>query len=45
MRRKISWTDGQTDRGKTVYPPSPSGERGYNKQTNKKQKKKKTKEE
>jgi hypothetical protein len=20
MRRKISWTDGQTDRGKTVYP-------------------------
>ena len=25
MRRKISWTD----RGKTVYPPSPFGERGY----------------
>ena len=25
MRRKISWTDGQTDRGKTVYPPPPSG--------------------
>jgi hypothetical protein len=24
MRRKISWTDGQTDRGKTVYPPPPS---------------------
>ena len=22
--------DRQTDRGKTVYPPSPSGERGYN---------------
>ena len=21
MRRKISWTDGRTDRGKTVYPP------------------------
>ena len=49
MRRKISWTDertdGQTDRGKTVYPlplwragynktvypPPPFGERGYNK--------------
>jgi hypothetical protein len=29
MRRKISWTDGQTDRGKTVYPPSPFGEWGY----------------
>jgi hypothetical protein len=26
MRRKISWTD----RGKTVYPPPPLGERGYN---------------
>jgi hypothetical protein len=25
MRQKISWTDGQTDRGKTVYPPPPSG--------------------
>jgi hypothetical protein len=25
VRRKISWTDGQTDRGKTVYPPPPSG--------------------
>jgi hypothetical protein len=25
MRRKISWTDGRTDRGKTVYPPPPSG--------------------
>jgi hypothetical protein len=25
MRRKISWTDGKTDRGKTVYPPPPSG--------------------
>ncbi len=23
--------DGRTDRGKTVYPPSPFGERGYNK--------------
>ena len=30
MWRKISWTDGRTDRGKTVYPPSPFGERGYN---------------
>ena len=29
MRRKISWTDGRTDRGKTVYPPFPFGERGY----------------
>ena len=37
MRRKISWTDGrmegrtdgQTDRGKIVYP-LPFGERGYN---------------
>ena len=28
MRRKISWTDGQTDRGKTVYPSPPSGSRG-----------------
>jgi hypothetical protein len=28
MRRKISWTDGRTDRGKTVYPPPPSGSRG-----------------
>ena len=26
---KISWTDGRTDRGKTVYPPPV--ERGYNK--------------
>ena len=25
MRRKIFWTDGRTDRGKTVYPPPPSG--------------------
>ena len=24
MRRKIFWTDGQMDRGKTVYPPPPS---------------------
>jgi hypothetical protein len=32
MRRKISWTDGrtdrQTDRDKTVYPPPPSGSGG-----------------
>jgi hypothetical protein len=28
MRRKISLTDGQTDRGKTVYPPPPSGSGG-----------------
>ena len=28
MRRKISWTDGRTDRGKTVYPPPPSGSVG-----------------
>ena len=28
MRRKISWTDGRTDRGKTVYPPTPSGSGG-----------------
>ena len=32
MRRKIFWmderTDGQTDRGKTVYPPPPSGSVG-----------------
>ena len=27
MRWKISWTDGRTDRRKTVYPPR---ERGYN---------------
>ena len=26
--RKISWTDGRTDRGKTVYPPPPSGSGG-----------------
>ena len=25
MRRKISWTDGKTDRGKTVYPPTLRG--------------------
>ena len=30
MRRKISWTDGRTDRGKTVYPPPPSGSGGIN---------------
>ena len=28
MQRKISWMDGQTDRGKTVYPPPPSGSGG-----------------
>ena len=28
MRRKISWTDGRTDRGKTAYPPPPSGSGG-----------------
>ena len=32
MRRKISWmdgrTDGQTDRGKTVYPHPPLGSGG-----------------
>ena len=28
MRQKISWTDGRTDRGKTVYPPHPSGSGG-----------------
>ena len=32
MRRKISWTDGRTDRRTEVkqYTPSPFGERGYN---------------
>ena len=33
MRRKISWTDGRTDRGKTVYPPPPPGSRGITKQS------------
>ena len=28
MRRKISWTDRRTDRGKTVYPPPPLGSGG-----------------
>jgi hypothetical protein len=28
MQRKISWTDGRTDRGKTVYPPPPLGSGG-----------------
>jgi hypothetical protein len=28
MRRKIFWMDGQTDRGKTVYSPPPSGSGG-----------------
>ena len=27
---KMSWIDGHTDRGKTVYPPPPSGSGGYN---------------
>ena len=31
MRRKLSWTDGRTDRGKTVYPPLPSGSGGIKK--------------
>ena len=30
MRRKISWTDGRTDSGKTVYPPPPPGSGGIN---------------
>jgi hypothetical protein len=29
--RVLSWTDGQTDRGKTVFPPPPSGSVAYNK--------------
>ena len=32
--KNISWTDGRTDRGKTVYPPPPSGSRGIIKQNN-----------
>ena len=28
MLRKISWTDGRTYRGKTVYPPPPPGSGG-----------------
>jgi hypothetical protein len=28
MWRKISWTDGRIDRGKTVYPPPPLGSGG-----------------
>ena len=28
MPRKISWTDGRTDRCKTVYPTHPPGSRG-----------------
>jgi hypothetical protein len=28
MRREISWTDGQKDRGNIVYPPPPSGNVG-----------------
>ena len=31
MRRKISWMDGRTDRGKTVYPPLPLGSGGIKK--------------
>jgi hypothetical protein len=31
MRRTISWTDGRTDRSKTVYPPPPSGSGGIKK--------------
>ena len=31
MRRKISWTDGRKDRGKTVYPPPPLGSGGIKK--------------
>jgi hypothetical protein len=31
MQQKISWTDGRMERRKTVYSPSPFGERGYNK--------------
>ena len=26
--KKISWTDGRTDRDKTVYPPPPPGSGG-----------------
>jgi hypothetical protein len=33
VRRKISWTDGRTDRGKTVYPPPPSRSGGIIKTT------------
>ena len=37
MWRKISWTDGRTDgrkdRGKTVYPPPPSGSGGIKKRS------------
>ena len=36
MRRKIYWTDGRTDRGKTVYPPPPSGSGGIIKRVVKK---------
>ena len=32
MRQKISWMDGRTDRGKTVYPPPTSGNGGIKKQ-------------
>ena len=32
MRRKISWMDGRTDRGKTVYPPPPSKKSANQKQ-------------
>ena len=35
MGLKISWTDGRTDRGKTVYSPPPSGSGGIKKENNK----------
>ena len=31
MRQKISWMDGQMDRGKTVYPPPATGSAGIKK--------------
>ena len=34
MQQKISWTDGRTDRRKTVYPPPPSGSGGIIKTQN-----------
>ena len=37
MQQKISWTDGRTDRGKTVYPPPPSGSGGIIKLENRNQ--------
>ena len=32
LLKKISWTDGRTDRGKTVYFPPPSGSGGIMKE-------------